>query len=124
MKQQKAAKRSKLEAEGGVEAARSKATSHQKRKRKALKQKGGAPFEKAKEKDAMRKRPAPIPSVDQKAADQGDAKAKLRLGIAYEDGEGVKQSDKEAVRWYHEAADQGNANAQFSWDKPTYLEKA
>ena len=86
-------------AEGGT----SRATLLQKNKRKALKQKGGAPYEKAKEKDAMRKRPAPIQSVDQKAADQGDAKAKLRR-------------DKEAVRWYHEAADQGNANAQFFSD--------
>ena len=109
MKQRDAAKRSKLEAEGGVEAARSKATSHQKSKRKALKQKGGAPYEDAKQKDKMRKRPAPFQSVDQKAADQGDAAAQFRLGLAYRTGRGVEKSDEEAARWYQKAADQGHA---------------
>ena len=81
--------------------------------RKELKQKGGAPYEDAKNKDALRKRPAPFQSVDQKAADQGDADAQFFLGVAYQDGEGVEQSDKEAVRWYRQAADQGKADAHF-----------
>ena len=36
------------------------------------------------------------------------------MGIAYNYGRGVKQSDKEAGRWYRQAADQGDAAAQFS----------
>ena len=32
----------------------------------------------------------------------------------YSNGEGVKQDDVEAVKWYLKAAEQGNANAQFN----------
>ena len=46
------------------------------------------------------------------AADQGLAAAQHNLGVAYQNNQGVKQSDKEAVRWYQKAADQGNADAQ------------
>ena len=35
------------------------------------------------------------------------------MGFAYKYGEGLEQSDKEAVRWYRQAADQGHAAAQF-----------
>ena len=35
----------------------------------------------------------------------------------YENGQGLKQSDKEAVRWYQKAADQGDAGAQAQVDK-------
>ena len=55
----------------------------------------------------------PFQSVYQKAADQGDAAAQFGLRVAYEDGEGVEQSDEEAARWYQRAADQGDADAQF-----------
>jgi TPR repeat protein len=48
-----------------------------------------------------------------KAADQGDAKAQLNLGFAYNTGQGVPQSSAEAVKWYRLAADQGYAGAQF-----------
>ena len=37
----------------------------------------------------------------------------ISLGFAFKYGEGVEQSDKEAVRWYQKAADQGDAEAQF-----------
>jgi len=47
-------------------------------------------------------------------AQQGDAKAQWVLGLMYEQGEGVPQDFKEAVRWYRLAADQGNASAQHS----------
>ena len=30
----------------------------------------------------------------------------------YENGEGVKQDDREAAKWYRKAAEQGNADAQ------------
>ena len=32
----------------------------------------------------------------------------------YDQGQGVPQNDKEALRWYMKAADQGHAKAQFS----------
>ena len=86
-------------------------------KRSALKQEGGAPYEDAKKKDALRKTPAPFHSVDQKAADQGDAEgdaeAQFSKGLAYEEGRGVEKSDKGAVLWYRQAANQGDADAQF-----------
>ncbi|HUL07275.1 MAG TPA: tetratricopeptide repeat protein [Candidatus Acidoferrum sp.] len=45
-------------------------------------------------------------------AEQGKAWAQYNLGVAYEDGEGVKQDYKEALKWYRKAADQGHARAQ------------
>ena len=50
-------------------------------------------------------------------ADQGHADAQaaqVNLGIMFEKGRGVAQSDKEAVRWYNKAADQGLAAAQVN----------
>src|SRR5260370_2186987 len=48
----------------------------------------------------------------QASAEGGDASAQYALGIAYEGGNGVPQSDESAVKWYRKAADQGNAVAQ------------
>ena len=45
-----------------------------------------------------------------KAAKQGYAKAQCNLGVAYENGQGVKQDHDEAVRWYLKAAEQGLVN--------------
>ena len=50
----------------------------------------------------------------QKAADQGDASAQCNLGTMYENGTGVLQDYKQAVKWYQKAADQGDAGAQFN----------
>ena len=36
------------------------------------------------------------------------------MGFDYQNGRGVEQSDKEAVRWYRQAADQEYATAQLS----------
>src|ERR1017187_2848162 len=47
-------------------------------------------------------------------AEQGNALAQAKLGLMYENGDGVPQDYAEAVRWYHKAADQGNAYAQCS----------
>jgi len=48
------------------------------------------------------------------AAEKGDAKAQLYLGLCYEEGtEGVKSNLKEAVRWYRAAAVQGDRHAQL-----------
>lgn len=48
----------------------------------------------------------------QEKAQSGDPAAQLNLGKAYENGNGVPQSDKQAVKWYRAAAEQGNATAQ------------
>ena len=66
----------------------------------------------------------------QLAADQGHAAAQFFMGIAYEEGQGVDESDEEAVQWYQLAADQGHADAQsflmslrVSAEKETSLKK-
>ena len=46
------------------------------------------------------------------AADQGLAMAQYNLGVMFENGCGVAQSDGEAAEWYHNAAEQGHARAQ------------
>ncbi len=43
---------------------------------------------------------------------QGVSVAQYRLGIMYDNGWGVPPSDTEAVKWYREAAEQGNPFAQ------------
>ncbi|HHF7224569.1 TPA: tetratricopeptide repeat protein [Haemophilus influenzae] len=45
-------------------------------------------------------------------AEQGDANVQFNLGVMYAEGQGVKQDDFEAVKWYRKAAEQGDANAQ------------
>ncbi len=45
-------------------------------------------------------------------AKQGDADAQFNLGAIYKDGDGVKQDDKEALKWFRLAAEQGNAEAR------------
>jgi len=49
----------------------------------------------------------------QKAADQGDADAQLKLGVCYVNGNGVSVDKGEAAKWFRKAADQGNAKAQY-----------
>lgn len=49
----------------------------------------------------------------QKAAEQGDADAQLRLGLAYKNGEGVSQNYDEGIKWLSRAAGQGYALAQY-----------
>jgi TPR repeat protein len=34
--------------------------------------------------------------------------------LSYDNGTGVLQDDKEAVKWYTKAAEQGDADAQFN----------
>ena len=45
-------------------------------------------------------------------ADQGNVEAQVNLGLMYDNGRGVDQDYKQAVKWYQLAADQGNALAQ------------
>ena len=46
------------------------------------------------------------------AANKGYAPAQNSLGVMFQNGRGVVQSDDEAMKWYWRAADQGNAAAQ------------
>ena len=48
------------------------------------------------------------------SAEQGNAKAQLWLGRAYDEGNGVAKDSVEAVKWYRKSAEQGNARAQFN----------
>ena len=46
-------------------------------------------------------------------AEQGNADAQVKLGVAYYFGNGVAQDYVESVKWYRKAADQGDATAQL-----------
>lgn len=48
----------------------------------------------------------------QKAADRGNAKGEVSLGLMYENGYGVEKDYGEAVKWYQKAAEQGNADGE------------
>jgi len=45
-------------------------------------------------------------------AEQGLAEAQHHIGFLYDDGQGVPENDKTAVKWYTLAAEQGYAAAQ------------
>ena len=49
----------------------------------------------------------------QKLAEQGNVEAQRKLGRMYEEGLGVTQDYREAVKWYLKAAEKGNAQAQY-----------
>jgi len=48
-----------------------------------------------------------------KAAEQGSAEAQRKLGLKYDNGNGVPQDDQQAVAWYRKAAEQGDTMAQW-----------
>ena len=52
--------------------------------------------------------------VCSRAAKQGYANAQTNLGWMYDNGKGVPQNGREAVKWYRLAAEQGYAIAQFN----------
>jgi TPR repeat protein len=47
-------------------------------------------------------------------ASGGEPKAQYLLGRRYENGNGVRESSAQAVKWYRKAAEQGYAPAQYS----------
>ena len=47
-------------------------------------------------------------------AENGNVDAQFELGMMYNEGKGVEQDFKEAVKWYQKAADQGDAGAQYA----------
>lgn len=49
-----------------------------------------------------------------KAAEKGDAEAQFKIGVMYDNGDGVPQDFKQAMVWYKKAAVQGNVNAQYN----------
>jgi hypothetical protein len=52
-----------------------------------------------------------IATLEEKAA-KGDAKAQIRLGILYANGQGVTKDYSQAALWYRKAAEQNDAGAQ------------
>jgi hypothetical protein len=50
---------------------------------------------------------------DRGAAERGDAKSQVDLGVCYLSGSGVATDYKEAVKWFRKAAQQGNADGQY-----------
>lgn len=53
-------------------------------------------------------------SITRLLAKKDDAWAQFYMGCAYVNGQGVVQSDKEAIKWYRLSALQGNAAAQYN----------
>ena len=49
-----------------------------------------------------------------KLAEQGDAEAQCNLGECYAKGDGVPQSESEALIWFRKSAKQGYAPAQYN----------
>ena len=47
-------------------------------------------------------------------AEQGNASAQFNLGNMYNNGEGVTQDYKQAVKWYRKSAEQGDDSAQHN----------
>ncbi len=45
-------------------------------------------------------------------AEKGDAQAQFNLGLMYHGGLGMPRSEKEAVKWYHKAAEGGYSPAR------------
>jgi TPR repeat protein len=58
--------------------------------------------------------PDPIPAVEcyKPRAEQGDANALFKMGWIYDEGKGVPQDNKTALKWYTLSTKQGNALAQ------------
>mmetsp|Transcript_25065 Transcript_25065/g.43895 ORF Transcript_25065/g.43895 Transcript_25065/m.43895 type:complete len:317 (-) Transcript_25065:121-1071(-) len=50
----------------------------------------------------------------ERAAEQGNVESMTELGLCYELGCGVEQSDEKALDWYTKAANLGNPTAKFS----------
>ena len=54
-------------------------------------------------------------SLPHARAAAGDPDAQLRLGLRYAEGDGVIQNDKEAAKWFEQAARQGKTDAQYHY---------
>ena len=56
-----------------------------------------------------------------RAAARGDAMAEFNLGLAYANGDGVPQDDRQAVAWWRKAAKQGVTDAEYCLGKAYYV---
>lgn len=54
-------------------------------------------------------------SLPHARAAAGDPDAQLRLGLRYAEGDGVIQNDKQAAKWFEQAAQQGKTDAQYHY---------
>jgi len=45
---------------------------------------------------------------------RGDAQAQFALGVMYSSGQGVRQNDAEATKWFRKSAEQGFSKAQYN----------
>ena len=57
--------------------------------------------------------PASLVDTTRKAAENGDSKAQLDLGLKYQKGEGVEKDLVAAYKWLLKSAENGNAEAMF-----------
>ena len=57
--------------------------------------------------------PVPITEI-RRLAEQGDADSQYSLARMHITGEGVREDDAEAMKWFRLAAAEGNARAQYS----------
>jgi TPR repeat protein len=55
-----------------------------------------------------------VPAELQKEADHGDADAEVKIGLMYENGNGVAQNWFSSMEWFKKAADQGNGGGEAS----------
>lgn len=53
------------------------------------------------------------PDPIRQSAERGDARAQVKLGIQYYEGNGVLQNYKESVKWLQKAAGQGETEGQY-----------
>lgn len=60
-------------------------------------------------------------SKNHQAAELGNAEAQLKLGLAYEKGDGIPQDYAKAAAWYRRAACQGNTDAQMKISEAYYF---
>lgn len=72
----------------------------------------------------MRKDPQEAVRWWRKAAEQGDAGAQFRLGLACSDGRGTAKDEEEGFRWIKKSAEQGNADAEGILGAMYYAEAA
>ena len=63
-------------------------------------------------KDADRRELAGVIKMLHRAGDQRDELAQLDLGVMYENGQGVDQSEATAAKWYRKGTDQEDSQAQ------------
>ena len=52
-----------------------------------------------------------------KSAELGNGNAMYMLGWKYEHGNGVEQSDEQALQWYRRAAEQGSEDAKQALER-------